>query len=401
MRIKTNLPKAIVYREPELQEGIALSFKPNALPTPDDLTKVVYEGGCFLAISRNGTVAYSEKGQTWVSKKLGDYSFNDIEYAEGKYIIVGSNGSNGVIAYSEDLVDWTVQEIEPANENYVVNLYGIMFNGEDYIMFCVERLDQSVSNKLCIIYSCTTKDLANISRIKIANESFGIGGLNYSAVKGNNRLVLIRHYDTRCKLYYTSNGAEMYETEANLLRNYPLYFCFGTFMQGPIKTANGMSCYYSASINIKDWETVYWQGSDKYVPKFICAVHINNYKLFVGEHGYLIVNDVENLTDKTDADCLPISSSATINSAAYGDKGVVCVGNGGIVFYAPLDTTDKELSVEPLIVKQEIYLRQSDNIRMLNVKAVTSRIDGNIIPENIREGVTILGVTGTYNAGNV
>lgn len=38
-----------------------------------------------------------------------------------------------------------------------------------------------------------------------------------------------------------------------------------------------------------------------------------------------------------------------------------------------------------------------DGFSTITVDAVTSSIDSNIRPENIREGVTILGVTGAYN----
>ena len=56
-----------------------------------------------------------------------------------------------------------------------------------------------------------------------------------------------------------------------------------------------------------------------------------------------------------------------------------------------------ELEVTPSTSDQTINV--VDNITgyaPINVSAVTAAIDANIQPENIKEGVTILGVTGTY-----
>jgi hypothetical protein len=55
-------------------------------------------------------------------------------------------------------------------------------------------------------------------------------------------------------------------------------------------------------------------------------------------------------------------------------------------------------TVIPQIYDQTIYPTNPKNaITEISVNAVTSNIDANIIPENIKSGVTILGVEGTYS----
>lgn len=54
-----------------------------------------------------------------------------------------------------------------------------------------------------------------------------------------------------------------------------------------------------------------------------------------------------------------------------------------------------ELTVVPTTEAQEIYPEANKSFVKVNVEPVTAAIDTNIKPTNIREGVQILGVTGT------
>lgn len=59
------------------------------------------------------------------------------------------------------------------------------------------------------------------------------------------------------------------------------------------------------------------------------------------------------------------------------------------------DYEDK--SVTPTTSEQEITATAGKTLRKVTVAAVTAAIDDNITPGNIKDGVTILGVTGTYD----
>ena len=54
------------------------------------------------------------------------------------------------------------------------------------------------------------------------------------------------------------------------------------------------------------------------------------------------------------------------------------------------------LNISPSVEEQEIIIPST--AQTIKVSAVTSSIDSNILPENIKVGVNILGVTGTYEA---
>ena len=62
--------------------------------------------------------------------------------------------------------------------------------------------------------------------------------------------------------------------------------------------------------------------------------------------------------------------------------------------------TEEPLTITPTIDGQEISALDDLKYNPITVEPVTSAIDSNIQPENIKEGVTILGVAGTLSAGS-
>lgn len=57
----------------------------------------------------------------------------------------------------------------------------------------------------------------------------------------------------------------------------------------------------------------------------------------------------------------------------------------------------QDVDVTPTTSEQEITATSGKTLRKVTVAAVTASIDANIVAENIKDGVTILGVTGTYD----
>ena len=58
--------------------------------------------------------------------------------------------------------------------------------------------------------------------------------------------------------------------------------------------------------------------------------------------------------------------------------------------------TKQNKTVTPTTSKQNITADSGKVLEKVTVNAVTSAIDANIVPGNIKSGVTILGVEGTY-----
>ena len=91
----------------------------------------------------------------------------------------------------------------------------------------------------------------------------------------------------------------------------------------------------------------------------------------------------------------PVTSSIDANIKAENIKsGISILGVSGSV----IELNGHELEVTPSTEQKVIEPEENYNaITRVTVKAVTSSIDSNITPENIKSGVSILGVTGTYN----
>lgn len=81
---------------------------------------------------------------------------------------------------------------------------------------------------------------------------------------------------------------------------------------------------------------------------------------------------------------------ATLNPEAIANIAAVA----GIIAPAP---TLQDKTVTPTTAEQTITAGEGyDGLGTVTVEAVTAAIDANITAENIKSGVTILGVTGTY-----
>ena len=91
----------------------------------------------------------------------------------------------------------------------------------------------------------------------------------------------------------------------------------------------------------------------------------------------------------------PVTSSVDTNIKAENIKsGISILGVAGSV----IELNGHELEVTPSTEQKVIEPEENYNaITRVTVEAVTSSIDPNITPENIKSGVSILGVTGTYN----
>lgn len=102
------------------------------------------------------------------------------------------------------------------------------------------------------------------------------------------------------------------------------------------------------------------------------------------------------------ADATTIVDVLNAIAAKYGSSDVATQNAEGIenitaVLSAILAPTLEDVSVTPSTSAQTIdHGTGYDGIGTVSVAAVTAAIDANIVAGNIKDGVTILGVTGTY-----
>lgn len=95
---------------------------------------------------------------------------------------------------------------------------------------------------------------------------------------------------------------------------------------------------------------------------------------------------------------LPLDSKTITVNGTYNASNDKLEGYSSVtVNVADVPAVVKELNVTPTISSQTIRPEEGvDGFSVVNVSAVTSSIDGNILAGNIKSGVEILGVEGTY-----
>ena len=71
----------------------------------------------------------------------------------------------------------------------------------------------------------------------------------------------------------------------------------------------------------------------------------------------------------------------------------------GIIMSIPQPPTDEPFTITPSADRQEFYADSGIRYNPITVEPVTSAIDSNIQPENIKAGISILGVFGTLSGG--
>ena len=86
-----------------------------------------------------------------------------------------------------------------------------------------------------------------------------------------------------------------------------------------------------------------------------------------------------------------IEKKQAINATIKADEKInINLANKAVVVYPNLES----LEITPTVIEQDIEAQKGHGYNKIKVNAVTSEIDENIIAENIKKDVTILGVTG-------
>lgn len=111
-------------------------------------------------------------------------------------------------------------------------------------------------------------------------------------------------------------------------------------------------------------------------------------ELYTAQGGSADLSDVNDIVGVLNAisGLLGGATTATTNAEAIHNIAQVAV--------AP---TMQTKTVTPTTSKQNITADSGKVLEKVTVNAVTAAIDDNIVADNIKSGVTILGVTGTYS----
>ncbi len=416
MRGKTNLPKGIIYKDPDVDET-TLHWTPNALPISDNLIKALQFGDKIVALGDSGNIAISEDGLYWACRKIGDYKFADMIIVDDTCIIVGSNKTEdkGVITKSQDLVNWDTKDnylwdLQVSSYQYTAakqRLLTIAHTGTTFIL--IGQCEYSSGSVGVFVFA--SDDLYNFSTGISTGTAFGTYGQTgpvYESIWANNRLIL---YNKRSAVVtVTADGKKVdYVSIGSSPSGTRMLFVNGTFLRTEYSHGSSSSAnpyhYHTARTSVSglNWSQIceitepYAGTVVENLPLYHKAIYSNGKYLLFSDYNLLQLDDIYDYNGQTNYTV--VVPGIKISNVMQLQNRIICVCEGGVIVTADMEIGDRELTVLPQAMDNTLYIKKTDNVRKLLVKAVTSDIDADIKSENIKAGINILGVTGTYESG--
>jgi hypothetical protein len=269
---------------------------------------VAYGGGKFVALGRNGEIAYSTDGVNWTAADGGISQPHAIAYGNGKFVAYG----NGCLGYSADGITWTVE--------YVNSYKAIAYGGNRFV---------AVGWYGSIAYSdngiAWTKVTSNVFDNPIwEGASYDINGVAY----GNGRFVAV---GAGGRIAYSSNGESWTAATGDVLGGIIRSIAFGGGRFVASSDTYGRKAYSDDGIT--------WTASSG--DNFHAESIVYGENRFVGVGNSGIIGYSANGASWTEIAETDRPSGGGINvyftSIAYGSGRFVAVGdnnNGGWIVYS-------------------------------------------------------------------
>lgn len=217
----------------------------------------------------------------------------------------------------------------------------------------------------------------------ISYTNFSYLGNNYSYSYGTNGVVCYSNYDVKNRtgeVVHSSDYEEpwqLIETQldainTDIVKDKKVYSKDGV-ITGSLQTASGIS---------RDTIEIIDQGADALGRKRLVMNAINSGDFYLEPNGEISLNTLQKN--------IATAINLTANKIKQGEKVLDISGS-------VKELKGQPKTITPSITEQTITPDSGYNaITEVTVPAVTSSIDTNIQPENIKKGVTILGIVGTF-----
>lgn len=390
MKGRTNLPQEIVYvnetpGKPSMDGNFI--WKANSTATPLDLVKVIHGNGYFVAIAEEGTIVFSTDAKIWkVNNNLG-FTIFDIICENDIFIMVGEYEKKGVVATSPDLLTWNIKKDYLLDDGESVMFEGIMWNGNNYVLY-------GTKNDIVTLFVTNNFEEFTVTSCSVPYRK----SYMCSPLVENSKMVFFITAGSDPYSYVnaitTNDGVNFRITNVSGKPAYVFsidgYFCYcDYFNSGGSSSPKGYKVYFS--INGVDWEL------SEFIPLncrgFISA---NGFIVGIANDSYLLANSISDFL-KGNVIVKEMNTAGTImrSIVAY-DKTIVAVGTGGCIFTSNTEIPEEVLILKPSTNEQD-YILGTEKPKVIKIRAVDKNIDSNIVAENIKEGISILGVTGTYS----
>lgn len=399
------------------------------LPYPCDWSSVAYGNGKFVAVQLGAynqyygdKAAYSTDGIRWTGTSMpASDNWSSVTYGNGKFVSIASGGSGGSnrCAYSTDGITWTQSSL-PSSRGWKSVTYG-----DGKFVAIAYNSPGSYGTNLCA-YSTdgvnwTESYLSTVGywwSITYGNGKFVAIGENDCAaysIDGINWTSITMPYSPSKKWKTIAYGSGKF-----IAIESPGSYSSSTPPNVVAYSTDGVNWTSMSMPSIAFWFSIAY-GDDK----FVAVASQSDKSAYVPLTFLKVFTDTLSPTTASTVYSVPFTaSSLTITSV--GNETIVCSDSnvytrnstgdedsvmnitqngtynvtqyvGAVVNVEDIPAVIESLSITPTTSAQTITPTTGvDGYSPITVSAVDSSIDNNIVAGNIRDGVTILGITGDY-----
>lgn len=332
-----------------------------------NFVKAICKNDYLVAITADGTVAYTTDGEVWQTTVLEyeDCKLNDIEWDGSRFILAGSHTATvgevtatyGLILITADLVNFTLFDIKSNDDDgshYNKEYYAVHAqNGKYYIL--AYRIEYS-SFKLVLYES----DLVNTIGKNTNVWTYYFGSGTISVAKNSTEMLLcfnasVFNYDKDC---YN----RVYKVNGNNIATVKMLSEKGTTTPMVFAIECKDTLYYMSALTQDNYELAkvseanetFAMSTEKNFA-FKSGVYFNNCELFINNHEMLIVKKGESIADKTLDDLIEIAPELTMNCITKAFGQLYIFGNQGAILKSSVETNNEStITVQTLSAKKAL-----------------------------------------------
>ena len=317
-----------------------------------DFIRCIYENGYLVAITPDGTIAWTTDGEVWNTVKLEyeDCRLNDIDWDGERFVLVGrcKETISDRAKTSRMLVLTKDFEIFEKSENFMANdceAYCIFPKNGKYII-----ISDGYSNSMMQLYFLVINlegEIENSTEI----QSFGSNN-------GYRRCEVHFAKNTDGVLAYSRSGREsewyLYKADDNVKRitvvkKSSVFECKGALYYMLLQSEEN---YNLIKVTDAVEQLTMCTGQNF---AFIDGVYFNGCELFINQHEMLVVRKGESIADKTVDDLIEIAPEMVVNCITKAFGQLYVFGNQGVILRSSMETDNENvIAVQTLSAKKAL-----------------------------------------------
>lgn len=323
-----------------------------------DFVTAIYKNGYLVAITADGTIAYTTDGEAWKTHTLEyeDCKLNDIDWDGSRFIIVGSykgtitlsDGTSektqkGLIVVTSDFESY--EEKEVIWDNSRVFTYFLIYpkNGKYIVLANITSLNSTSAGY--------TEASAYIGDLEEKWESIS-GSAIFTAYMAKNSRDIIGIYTRSYTCYIkriNGNTASEYEyTNVKVFEKSRTFEC-----KDELYVMNFVGSYNLYKITNSD-ECMLVSSEKNFA--LVDGEFFNGCQIFINNHEMLIVKKGESISDKTPEDMIEIAPELTMNCITKAFGQLYIFGNQGVILKSSVETNNEEVLIVQTISAKKALL---------------------------------------------